>query len=312
MPISDYYTSASLNISIAGINIGEGMDRADVNNAIRQMMADIASGIGNANLGALPAGSSTPFVVTKTASGNAAGNTDWRATTQIVTFNGAFGAQQTSAHNFQANLLHTAGTVAFAYGIQGYSALGTPSVATTTGNVSSMRGIEWHLSHTGSGTIGDMFGFFSAGPDLDVGTGLVTNVNNYRSGDLSGGAGSNRITGAAYGYFQANSSVVTTPIMAAYGSEMSAGLGRWGIYFTGGAPNSWAGHTRIGDNAVPVERLEVVGNIKIETGGHLKVGTNQVVGARQTGTAAVATDPATTMALVNDLRAKLVAHGLIA
>jgi hypothetical protein len=37
---SDYNASASLNTAIAGINLGEGMARSDVNNAIRQIMAD--------------------------------------------------------------------------------------------------------------------------------------------------------------------------------------------------------------------------------------------------------------------------------
>lgn len=43
MPITDYKTSASLNTNISGIDIGEGCPRANVNDAIRQMMADIAS-----------------------------------------------------------------------------------------------------------------------------------------------------------------------------------------------------------------------------------------------------------------------------
>ena len=42
-----------------------------------------------------------------------------------------------------------------------------------------------------------------------------------------------------------------------------------------------------------------------------KVGGNKVVGARQTGTAAAATDLATALTLVNDLRTKLIAHGLV-
>ena len=40
MAVTDYSSSASLNTSLAGINIGEGMARADVNNTIRQLMAD--------------------------------------------------------------------------------------------------------------------------------------------------------------------------------------------------------------------------------------------------------------------------------
>lgn len=43
MAIRDYNVSAALNTAISGINIGEGSARADVNNAIRQLMADIAA-----------------------------------------------------------------------------------------------------------------------------------------------------------------------------------------------------------------------------------------------------------------------------
>lgn len=40
MPFPDYNASASLNTSIAGINLAENMARSDVNNVIRQIMAD--------------------------------------------------------------------------------------------------------------------------------------------------------------------------------------------------------------------------------------------------------------------------------
>lgn len=43
MGITSYSTSASSNTAISGIAIGEGMARADVNNAIRQLIADIAA-----------------------------------------------------------------------------------------------------------------------------------------------------------------------------------------------------------------------------------------------------------------------------
>lgn len=61
MAITDYNTSASLNTTLGGIFIGEGMARADVNGGIRQIMADIAvlpSGGGAALVkNALPSGS---------------------------------------------------------------------------------------------------------------------------------------------------------------------------------------------------------------------------------------------------------------
>jgi len=58
-------------------------------------------------------------------------------------------------------------------------------------------------------------------------------------------------------------------------------------------------------------RLDVNGPIRIASGYGLKVGSDQVVGARQTGTAVNAYDIATAITLVNDLKAKLIAHGLI-
>ena len=40
MAVSDYSTDPNQNNTISGINIGEGMPPANVNNAMRQMMAD--------------------------------------------------------------------------------------------------------------------------------------------------------------------------------------------------------------------------------------------------------------------------------
>lgn len=42
MAISDYSTTAASNTTISGINIGESCDPGNINNAIRQMMEDIA------------------------------------------------------------------------------------------------------------------------------------------------------------------------------------------------------------------------------------------------------------------------------
>lgn len=42
MPVSDYSTTADNNTSISGINVAEGCLPSNVNNAIRQLMADLA------------------------------------------------------------------------------------------------------------------------------------------------------------------------------------------------------------------------------------------------------------------------------
>ena len=41
MPIKDYSTDPDLNVSISGINIAEGCPPSGINNAIRQLMADV-------------------------------------------------------------------------------------------------------------------------------------------------------------------------------------------------------------------------------------------------------------------------------
>jgi hypothetical protein len=43
MPVSDYSTTPSLNSTISGTNIAEGCPPANINNAIRQIMADVKS-----------------------------------------------------------------------------------------------------------------------------------------------------------------------------------------------------------------------------------------------------------------------------
>lgn len=41
MAVASYNTTASLNTAINGVSVAEGMARADINNAIRELMADI-------------------------------------------------------------------------------------------------------------------------------------------------------------------------------------------------------------------------------------------------------------------------------
>jgi hypothetical protein len=49
MAFSDYSTTPSVNVTIAGVNVGEGCPPGNLNNAIRQLMAD-----GKALLGSIP------------------------------------------------------------------------------------------------------------------------------------------------------------------------------------------------------------------------------------------------------------------
>lgn len=227
--------------------------------AVALLRADLAAA-GDQSHGTLPAGASPTAIITKSASGHSGGTTDWRVLTEVTNFTGAFGAEQVS-RNVQVNALHTAGTLTYLYKEQGYISLGIPSTATTTGNVTRMCYHEHHLSHTGSGTVGDMFTYYLPGPDLNVGTGLVTRFNNIRFGDLSGGTNSNRITEAAYSAFQENCNL-SNYRMAMLGSELSAGANRWLAYVIGGASSFFAGKFRFGGTpTAPTEQMEVVGKV---------------------------------------------------
>jgi hypothetical protein len=78
-----------------------------------------------------------------------------------------------------------------------------------------------------------------------------------------------------------------------------------GVYF-----NSTTGlENRVG--GVPKNWLDG-GGLRLDTGQAIQIAGQQVVGARQTGTPGDATDLASAVTLVNSLKAKLVAHGLIA
>lgn len=59
MAISDYSTNPASNTTISGINIGEGCNASGINDAIRQMMADIATAFSGG--AAVPTGSLQAF-----------------------------------------------------------------------------------------------------------------------------------------------------------------------------------------------------------------------------------------------------------
>ncbi len=63
MPIADYNVSASLNTLISGIYIGPDAPRANIDDAIRQIMADLAIGIPPRNVAAPRSRGVMPFVI---------------------------------------------------------------------------------------------------------------------------------------------------------------------------------------------------------------------------------------------------------
>jgi hypothetical protein len=99
------------------------------------------------------------------------------------------------------------------------------------------------------------------------------------------------------------------PVTASFRSGQASGVGCYAFLSTASAISQLAGGLKVGSVSAQTEVFEVVGNAAIT--GVYKVGTTQVVGARQTGTPNAASDLATAIALLNDIRTKLITHGLI-
>ena len=104
------------------------------------------------------------------------------------------------------------------------------------------------------------------------------------------------------------------------GVPMTVAYRNWGVGEIWRAGMNSGDHYEISANgigsglAINKTNLEATfgGNANLASGKVYKVDGTQVVGPRQIGTAANATDLASALVLVNDLKAKLVAHGLIA
>lgn len=227
--------------------------------------------------GILPASDSyTPFIISKTATANASGTSDWRSIVLVANLIGTHGALQFNGENTQLNALHSAGTLSFMIQRQGYLALGAPSTLTTTGDVSNAQWMQGHISHTGTGHMGFGAVYSSLGPDLDVGTGTMDLFHAFHSDDLSGGNNSNRFTDSSIGFFQANSGL-SNKLLAGFRSQMSSGANRWTFYHDGGADSAMIGALAIGKLTNPTEKLDVHGNIVADgnirsTGGRIGYG----------------------------------------
>ena len=94
---------------------------------------------------------------------------------------------------------------------------------------------------------------------------------------------------------------------------LGLGLGTY-VHELGIKPRVVTGHNfRVGSYGSYVTPATIdSGGLNLTAGKVLTVAGQQVVGARQTGTPSDATDLASALTLVNALKAKLIAHGLIA
>ena len=270
MSVADYNVSAALNTSISGIAIGPNAPRENIDDSIRQMMADIKSyslEFGVKDYGTLASGATSGNSIEKTISGNASGTSDFRGNVFKVLAQGANSYSQVNVANIQSEMRHTAGTVTFSYGIQGFNRLGL--AGSTTGNVTTSRGIEWHTANEGSGDISAAYNFLSGDVDLIDGTGDIDVMNGFFCQN-QGHATRVTTRAVAFGCADFTSGA---PISAAFYSEMGSGTGKYTLYSTGSAPSVHPGGLMIGGSTAGTEKLEVVGFVKAYNSGSPTAGS---------------------------------------
>ena len=171
--------------------------------------------------------------------------------------------------------LYFDGTATFSYGIIGYHRVGLDGGYNA--NVTSVRGIEWHVANEGNGDI-DTAQCFQAG-DVDfrgigstTGTGVIGKLYGFRTNNLQGqGADAGRVVSEAFGFLADDISEGATET-AGFVSRVSSGTGKWSFLGKAGAPSALFGGLRIGDNVAPTDVLETNGYAKLASNG-LKLAT---------------------------------------
>jgi hypothetical protein len=208
-------------------------------------------------MGTAGPGTSLGLQYLTTASGNAAGTSDIRPVLQKSTLSGPYGASQLVHGQLQVEARHTAGTLGLVGGEIGYIQLGKSG--STTGNIETIRGYDFHIANEGTGNIATSVHFGAGNLDLLDGYGKMGTVIGFRSGNLGH---ANRVTAAAIGYDAANMTG-GAPLTASYRSQMTAGTNKWGAYFVGDASNAFAGPTRFGSNHPPQTAIDVTGDARV-------------------------------------------------
>lgn len=203
-------------------------------------------------IGAAAAGSTVARQQLTTFTADSGGTTDVRGQQSQVTFSGANGAAFVTTLNPQSELRHSAGTLASARALEGYVRLGLSG--STVGDVTSLRCLNFHIAHEGvTGTIATGTVYMAGDVDLQDGSGTITNLYGFRSGDLGHAT---RITTLTAGFYAANMTA-GAPNTVGFYSDMNSGTGKNALRLAGTATNILRGNTRIGDTTEPIGPLSL-------------------------------------------------------
>lgn len=228
--------------------------------------------VANRDVGTAATGTAVIEQWNRTFTGNADGTSDIRGRVDQLQMNGANSAAQAINRNIQTEIRNTPGsTLTFAYGEQAFVRLGR--LGSSTGNITTARGYEYHFANEGTGTVGGAISFYAQDVDLLDGTGTIGDVTGFLSGNLGHAT---RVTSSAVG-FDAGDMTAGAPLTVAFRSKMASGANKWAFYAQNSAPSAFNGKVRVGSVVAPTVELDVTGAAAI-SGNATISGTATVVG----------------------------------
>lgn len=276
-PVEEYdpyvgYGQDSTDTAIRGeleASTGAAMIGVDGGGTVQDALDAVAGGTSDVRLDSetYPAATSKIGInPDKTFVAHSGGAADYRGLLMTVTYTGSYAGLQLNAYHAQAEARHTSGALSFLRGMEAYTRLGV--AASTTGTVLSARVFEGHVANE-SANASCSSGIVYYANDVDWGDDHGTTGTKFGTvaGFASGNLGhASKLSTSAVG-FDANNMTGGAPLTAAFRSQMSFGSGKWGFLSAGSAANSFYGNTRIGDNTVPSDALEVKGFVKASSDG---------------------------------------------
>ena len=243
MAISNYNTNPNLNTTISGLNIAENCPPGNINDAIRQMMADIRTFYA----AQASSGGELPEKITLTGAVTGTGNFNGATNVTIATTMGSGTATAATKLATARNIAISGGATGTATAFDGSANITIPITALNMGQASAGT---LAIARGGTGRT----------------DGKVTALATARNIALTGA-----VTGSASFDGSANASIATTLVASAWAKPQAAtGVGQWYLFTGTGNASLPSGGTW----AYYVQSMNENGNLYNKAAGVAAGGTN--------------------------------------
>jgi hypothetical protein len=245
MPFSSYFTNPALNTYISGIYIGEDAERADMNDALRQLMADCALAWGVYDMGTLAAGTGNlGLVTTRSFSGNSSGDSRLYGENDQITATGAYGFETIRVRYAGVNHNITAGTTFHITNEHKFIWL------RNAGNAQYATIDEVHSVIDGPGTVTTLFKGYSVA-SIVFGTVVVPEYRGFSCGQITDGT---KVTVGSCFHAEHQQTTAVSGMAAGFRSQLRTVTGNFSFVADTNdgsppAPACFAGKVKVGSES---------------------------------------------------------------